>query len=238
MLISPKPLKDIFLCPEESNFYSYCLETLVLNNCIGSKSIIEFGSGDGSPVINSLLRTSFDGIIHGFEINPSACEAARAKIERYELSHKYVIYNCSFFDFTKPQADYLVSNPPYLPALDDKIYQPSLHGGIDGITVTKQLLSLSYENVLAMIASYSNPVDLIDYALARGYRVSNFLVSPLAFGYYSSELKVKNRIVELRKAHRGFYSKNLYLLAGVLFTRGHNFVVDLSNELVQLMTCL
>ncbi|HCF26214.1 MAG TPA: SAM-dependent methyltransferase, partial [Cyanobacteria bacterium UBA11049] len=29
MLTSSQPLKEVFFCPEESNFYSYCLETLV-----------------------------------------------------------------------------------------------------------------------------------------------------------------------------------------------------------------
>lgn len=237
MLISSKPLKDIFFCPEESNFYSHCLETLVLNNGIGSEPVIEFGSGDGSPVINSLLKTKFDGVVHGFEINNSACEAARAKIEEYELNHKYIIHNRSLFDCSTPQAKYLISNPPYLPALDNKLYQPSLHGGIEGITITKQLLALSYENVLAMVSSYSNPVGLIDYAIAKGYYISNFLISPLTFGYYSSEPKVKNRILELRKNQQAFYSKNIYLLAGVLFTQNES-KVDLSTELVQLMTSL
>jgi methylase of polypeptide subunit release factors len=237
MLTSPKPLKDIFFCPEESNFYSHCLESLVLNNCSGSESIVEFGSGDGFPVINSLLRTNFDGIVHGFEINTLAGEAAKSKIEEYGLTNKYIIHNTSLFESSKPLADYLISNPPYLPALDNKIYQPFLHGGIDGITVTKQLLALGYENVLVMLSSYSNPKGMINYAIAKGYYVSNFLVRSLKFGYYSSEPKVKNRIVELRENNMAFYSKNIYLLAGVLFTQ-HKFTVDISTELVQVMTSL
>ncbi len=237
MLTSAHPLKKIFFCPEESNFYSYCLETLVLNHA-GSKSIIEFGSGDGSPVINSLLKTRFDGVVHGFEINAAAAEVARARIEEYDLSHQYIIHNCSFFDSSKPQADYLISNPPYLPAIDNKIYQPYLHGGIEGITVTKQLLGLNYQNVLVMVSSYSNPVGLINYAIANGYWVSNFITSPLAFGYYSSEPKVKSRILELKEEQRAFYSKNIYLLAGVLFTKEPTSTVDLSSELIRLITCL
>ena len=238
MVTSSKTLKDIFFCPEESNFYSHCLETLVFKNCVGSESIIELGSGDGIPVISSLLRAKFNGIVHGFEMNPLSCEAAEAKIEEYELSDKYIIHNKSFFDSSKPQAEYLISNPPYLPALDNKIYQPLLHGGIDGITITKQLLALDYENALLMVSSYSNPEGLIDYAITRGYSIANFIVSPLTFGYYSSEPKVKSRIEELRKNNMAFYSKNIYLLAGVLFTKRDKAKVDLSTELVQLMTAL
>lgn len=238
MLTSSKPLKDIFFCPEESNFYSHCIETLVLNNCVGSESIIEFGSGDGSPVIQSLLRTRFNGVVHGFEVNNLACETANSKINEYELSDKYLIHNCSLFDSAKLDAQYLISNPPYLPALDNKLYQPLLHGGIDGITVSKQLLSLDYENVLLMMSSYSNPEGLIDYGITRGYCTSNFIISPLTFGYYSSEPKVMNRILEMRRNNMAFCSENIYLLAGVLFTKQEKAKVDISSELVQLMTSL
>ncbi|MEC4816638.1 MAG: SAM-dependent methyltransferase, partial [Scytonema sp. PMC 1069.18] len=58
-------MKDIFSCPEESSFYSNCLENLVLRNCKKSECVVEFGSGDGSPVINSLLKNKFSGVIYG-----------------------------------------------------------------------------------------------------------------------------------------------------------------------------
>jgi methylase of polypeptide subunit release factors len=238
MLTSSQPLKDVFFCPEESNFYSHCLETLVLKNCFNSESIIEFGSGDGSPVIKSLLRTEFDGTIQGFELNSLACQVANSRIKEYKLSDKYIIHNRCLFDSTKPNATYLVSNPPYLPALDNKIYQPLLHGGLEGITVTKQLLSLNYQNVLVLVSSYSNPEGLIDYAIAKDYSVTDFIILPIQFGYYSSEQKVRDRIRELRRNNRAFYSDNIYLLAGVLFTKESASTVDKSTELVKLMTSL
>lgn len=238
MLTTSQPLKDVFFCPEESNFYSHCLETLVFQNCFNSESILEFGSGDGSPVIKSLLRSEFEGVVHGFELNSLACQVANSKIREYQLSDRYIIHNRCLFDSAKPDATYLVSNPPYLPALDNKLYQPLLHGGIDGITVTKKLLSLNYPNVLVLVSSYSNPEDLINYALANNYVVSDFAISPLQFGYYSSEPKVKDRIQELRRNNRAFYSKNIYLLAGVLFTKESAYSGDVSTELVKLMTSL
>lgn len=238
MLLSSKPLKDIFFCPEESNFYAHSIETLVLNNCLGSESIVEFGSGDGSPVIQALLRTNFEGVIHGFELNRLASEAAQAKIDKYKVSQHYKIHNKCLFDASQPKAEFLISNPPYLPALDNNIYQPLLHGGIDGITVTKKLLELGYTNVLVMASSYSNPIGLINYARSIDYSVSNFIVSPLKFGYYSSEPKVKNWIVEMQKSNLAFYSSDIYLLAGVLFTKQQKNEVDLSTELLQLLTAL
>lgn len=238
MLTSSKPLKDVFYCPEESNFYSQCLETLVLNKCDSSTVVVEFGSGDGSPVINSLIKTKFNGIIHGFELNDAAYKIAESHIQEYEFSDKYVVHNTSFFDSSRPKAEYLISNPPYLPAIDDNIYQPLLHGGTDGSTIARRLLSLDYENVLLMLSSYSNPEGLINYAIAKGYYIANFIVSPLRFGYYSSDPKVRNTISELRRSGMAFYSENIYLLAGVAFKKQHNSVVDLSSELIQLMTAL
>jgi methylase of polypeptide subunit release factors len=231
-------MKSIFFCPEESNFYSHCLETLVFNQCEDSDSIIEFGSGDGSPVINSLLRTRFNGLVHGFELNNSAYKAANSIIEEYNLSDRYIIHNQCFFDSSKPDAEYLVSNPPYLPAPDNDIYLPALHGGTDGATLTKQLLSLGYENALMLISSFSDPEGTINHARDEGYSVADFVVVPLPFGYYSSQPKVKNTIEELRKNNMAFYSGNIYFLAGVLFKKQQEANQDLSQELVQVLTAL
>lgn len=239
MLTSSQPLKEVFFCPEESNFYSYCLESLVLHHCLNAETVLEFGSGDGSPVIKSLLKAEdFNGTIHGFELNRLAYQAANTRIKEHRLADKYKIYNRCLFESVRPYADYLISNPPYLPAPDNKLYQPLLHGGIEGITVTKKLLSLNCPNVLVLVSSYGNPEGLIDYAKAENYTVANFVVSPMPFGYYSSEPKVKQRIEEMRQDNKAFYSNNLYLLAGVLFTKRANSQVDLSNELVKVLTSL
>lgn len=237
MLTSSKQLKNVFYCPEESNFYSYCLESLVINQCSNSEVIVEFGSGDGSPVVKSLLNTRFAGTIYGFELNDVAYKIATLNIEEYELSHKYIVDNTSFFESSIPKAKYLISNPPYLPALDSNIYQPLLHGGVDGSSIARKLLSLGYENVLLMLSSYSNPEGFINYAIAKGYCVANFIISPLKFGYYSSDPKVKHTISELQKNGMAFYSDNVYLLAGVLFTQDKS-EGDLSTELIKMMTSL
>jgi methylase of polypeptide subunit release factors len=231
-------MKDIFVCPEESNFYSNCLENLVIRNCQNDESVVEFGSGDGSPVINSLLRNKFDGVIHGFELNTSACQVANSTIDEYNLAKKYVINNSCLFESSKPQAEYLIANPPYLPAPDKDIYMPLLFGGIDGAAITNDLLLLGYDNVLLLVSSYSNPRSTIENAKENGYSVNNFLLLPLKFGYYSSEPKVKKHIEKLRKNKMAFYSGNYYFLAGVLFKKWHECDVDLSSELAHVMTSL
>jgi methylase of polypeptide subunit release factors len=230
-------MKDVFFCPEESNFYSNCLEIFILRNSDQSDSIIEFGSGDGSPVINSLLRNHFNGVIHGFELNTSAWKAANLTIDEYNLTDKYIVNNSSLFEANKPEANYLIANPPYLPAPDADIYMPLLFGGEDGATVTNDLLCLGYENVLLLVSSFSNPISTIKQAQNNRYNISNFVILPLKFGYYSSETKVKNHIEKLRKNNMAFYSGEYYFLAGVLFQKKAS-VVDLSKELTQVMTSL
>ena len=184
-----------------------------------------------------MLRSDFEGTIQGFELNNVAWKIAQSQVKQYELSEQYTVHNCSFFDSPLYQsADCIISNPPYLPAVDDKIYQPLLHGGSDGSTIAKKLLSLDCDRVLLMVSSYSNPVGLIDYALDLGYSVANFEIAPLNFGYYSSEPKVKSAIANLRKQGMAFYSENIYLLAGVLFQKQQKSRRDLSIELIQLMT--
>jgi hypothetical protein len=104
--------------------------------------------------------------------------------------------------------------------------------------MARKLLAMGYENLLLMLSSYSNPEGLINYATAKGYSIASFLVSPLTFGYYSSEPKVRNMIEELRKNKMAFYSENIYLLSGVVFKKQSGMKVDLSAELIQIMTSL
>jgi 16S rRNA A1518/A1519 N6-dimethyltransferase RsmA/KsgA/DIM1 with predicted DNA glycosylase/AP lyase activity len=241
MLDYNEGFEKLFFCPEESNFYSYCLEKFVLNQCENRDIIVEFGSGNGIPVINALLRTThkFDGVIYGFELNPVACRIANTTIKEYQLDTRYVIYNASFFEVPKLHTTkYLVANPPYLPAPNEHIILPLLYGGIDGTTVTKQLLSLDFQNVMIMVSSYSNPVAITHHAMQCGYRVSDFWVSPLKFGPYSSEPKVKNHIMRLQENQKAFFTDRIYLIAGVLFQKKNPGVSDLSKELTQVMTVL
>lgn len=229
---------DIFCCPEESSFYSSCIEQLVLKQSQESTVILEFGSGDAVPVIDALKRTTFLGRVYGFELDEIAAKTAQKNIYKSRLNQTYTVESQSFFDATRPQADYLISNPPYLPALDNNISNPFLHGGLDGSQITRDLLSLRYPNVMLLLASYSNPESVIAYALDQGYKVENFWVTPLPFGQYSSEPKVRRYIHQMRVNKLAFYSQNIYLLAGVLFKKQSIASIDLSNELLQMMTAL
>jgi methylase of polypeptide subunit release factors len=230
---------DVFFCPEESQFYSQCLEKMVFNRCEPFEQVIEFGTGDGTPVINGLLKTRFTGTIHGYELSATACEVAKNRIKQYQLDGKYEVHNHCFFEGYKSiSANYLIANPPYIPAPDDRIYMPALHGGVDGATITNKLLSIGCETVLLMISAYSNPVETIQHAIDEGYSVIDFMITPLQFGYYSSEPKVRDWITKLRDENKAFYSANIYFLAGVLFQKISAGKTDLSAELIKVFKAL
>ena len=58
--------------------------------------IIEFGTGDGSPVIHALETWGqYTGVIHGFEISPSAATAARHSAAAHGVSNQYKVQLCA-----------------------------------------------------------------------------------------------------------------------------------------------
>ncbi len=84
------------MCDEESYFYSQVLEKLLLRNCRKQKStVIEFGAGDGTPVINALLRGASAGcdigesVVHGFELNAKAAAVATRNATDMGVHHQY-----------------------------------------------------------------------------------------------------------------------------------------------------
>jgi hypothetical protein len=230
----------IFYYPDESAFYSYCLDMLLFRSSTAPTKVIEFGSGDGLPVIESVRRTNYQGVVEGYEINEMACIQARDNIARYNLGERYRVHCQPFAAAELSERDCLIANPPYLPAADDNIRLPLLYGGEDGATVAKELLACGFTTALLILSSYSYPESIIRTAVAQGYRTLNFVISPAKFSYYSSEPAVQSRIKQLRGEKKASYSENVYLLAGVLFQRVEtaDAPVDLSDELIRLLTTL
>ena len=89
-----------FICPDESLRYALSLEDMVFKKLKDSPhaTVIEFGSGEGHPVIKAMLNSGFSGIVHGYEINAEAAEAATKLIAVNHLNRNYVVYNENFFD--------------------------------------------------------------------------------------------------------------------------------------------
>ncbi|MDE2020225.1 MAG: SAM-dependent methyltransferase [Patescibacteria group bacterium] len=234
-----------FVCQEESMRFACSLEQIVFSrfqNGNSKPTIIEFGSGTGEPVIWALdrNRSSFAGIIHGYEINVEAAETAERLIGEYGLAARYVVHPVSFFETQrKPQADYLIANPPYLPCKEEnkgRLFLPYLFGGESGNDISKKLLDCGYNNVFLEVSSYSDPVAVVEHAQQLGYKIENFSISPLTLGVYSRQNIVQERLQEMRKAGKAFYSNDGYLVGGAFFTKENNGKPDLSDDFLASLT--
>jgi len=209
----------VFCCLEESQFYSYCTEILLLNS-FSPDTVFEFGSGDGSAVVSAMHRTQFAGFVQGYEINPAACDLARKQINASGLGTRYLIFNACFFRNAQGfEKNFLISNPPYLPYSAKNLILPELSGGTDGTDIIKKLLSLNFRTVMMLVPGISNPLSVFAYAGDAGYRVSDFLVTQLPFGYYSSQPEIQQSIRILKEKNMSFFSDAGYLIAGVLFEK-------------------
>ena len=50
---------------------------------------------------------------------------------------------------------------------------------------------MGFDTAVLLISAYANPVETMEHARRLGYRCTDFMVTPLPFGYYSSEPKVR-----------------------------------------------
>ena len=231
-----------FVCPEESMRYAGSLEQLVFSKFRNGEAptIVEFGSGTGEAVISAILNSGFSGIVHGYEINPEASGIADHLISQFGMAKQYIVHNISFFEtLRKPQADYLIANPPYIPCENrELLILPGLCGGKNGNDVSKNILSSSYENVFLEVSSYSDPIGLIEHAKSLGYKITDFQISRMPFGIYSRQDIVQQRLNQMQGEGKAFYTDNCYLVGSAFFTKADNHEPDLSLEFLTCLTSL
>ncbi len=230
-----------FICSEESENYALSLQKMLFNalhaNCL-SPTIIEFGSGTGEPIISAILNSGFTGIVHGYEINLEAACAAQELIASCGLTSQYIIHTESFFSARDvPQADYLIANPPYIPA-DNKadLLLPGLCGGSEGNSVAKRLLSASYTHLCLEVSSYSNPAAQIQHAQNLGYSLTRFSITELPLGIYSRQPVVIDRIRQMQQDGKAFLGDDHYSVGSAFFTKRPENQPDLSLEFFAALT--
>jgi hypothetical protein len=175
--------------------------------------------------------------VRGFDINPPSVEAARANIAERGVADRYTVELGDFFDEADsaggPAVSTVIANPPYIPAPDRDILMPELWGGVDGNDLVLQLLKAGYDNVIAAVASYSDPETTVRTAEDLGYRVVNFLAMGLDFGPYSNEPKVRRQIRRLCDEGRGWAGEDGYMVAVALFTRNPDLPGDRAGQLLR-----
>lgn len=198
--------------------------------------VVELGSGDATAI--SDVVASLPGLrVRGFDISAPSVEKARENIRARGVDDRYTVELGDFFDQADasggPQIATVISNPPYIPAPDRDILMPELWGGVHGNDLVMQLLKAGYDNVIAAVASYSDPVATVRTAEDAGYRVANFLAMGLDYGTYSSEPKVREHIRRLCDEGRGWAGDDEYMVAIALFTRNPDVPGDRSDQLLR-----
>jgi methylase of polypeptide subunit release factors len=200
------------------------------------EGVVELGTGDATAIAD-VVRTLPGLRVRSYDISGPSVETARANIAGRGVADRYTVELGDFFD----QADSaggapvstVISNPPYIPAPDRDILMPELWGGVHGNDLLLQLLKAGYDNVIAAVASYSDPVATVRTASDLGYRVGNFLAMGLDFGTYSSEPKVRDHIRRLCAEGRGWAGEGEYMVAVALFTRNPDIPGDRADQLLR-----
>jgi methylase of polypeptide subunit release factors len=198
--------------------------------------VVELGTGDATA-IGDVVAALPELRVRSFDISATSVEAARGNIAARGIEDRYVVELGDFFDQADsaggPQVTTVISNPPYIPAPDRDILMPELWGGVHGNDLVLQLLKAGYDNVIAAVASYSDPEATVRTAEDLGYRVANFLAMGLDFGPYSNEPKVRRHIRELCAEGRGWADENGYMVAVALFTRNPDVPGDRADQLLR-----
>jgi predicted RNA methylase len=200
------------------------------------EGVVELGTGDATAIAD--LVRSLPGLrVRSFDISAPSVATARANIAARGVADRYTVELGDFFDRADSAAgspvSTVISNPPYIPAPDRDILMPELWGGLHGNDLVLQLLKAGYDNVVAAVASYSDPLATVRTAVDLGYRVVNFLAMGLDFGTYSSEPKVRDHIRRLCAEGRGWAGEDGYMVAVALFSRNPDIPGDRADQLLR-----
>jgi methylase of polypeptide subunit release factors len=199
------------------------------------EGVVELGTGDATAIAD--VVAGLPGLrVRSYDISAPSVERARRNIAARDVADRYTVELGDFFDAADaagaPPVSTVISNPPYIPAPDPDILMPELWGGVRGNDLVLQLLKACYDNVIAAVASYSDPRTTVVTAGDLGYRVASFLAMPLDFGPYSSEPKVREHIRRLCAEGRGWAGEDGYLVAVALFTRNPDIPGDRAGQLL------
>ncbi len=228
-----------FSSTDESAHYGFsvCMLLEQYRDQLGweDEGVVELGTGDATAIAD--VVAGLPGLrVRSYDISAPSVEKARENIRARGVDDRYTVELGDFFDQADasggPQIATVISNPPYIPAPDRDILMPELWGGVHGNDLVLQLLKAGYDNVIAAVASYSDPVTTVRTAEDAGYRVANFLAMGLDYGTYSSEPKVRDHIRRLCAEGGGWAGDDEYMVAVALFTRNPDVPGDRADQLL------
>ncbi|KLL12473.1 MULTISPECIES: class I SAM-dependent methyltransferase [Protofrankia] len=214
-----------FYDPVESSFYSWCVERLLSCAQLSpytAAGVAELGAGTGIPLLEAVGRSETLARVRGFERDPDAFRSAR-RLTELKGPVNYTVQFGDFFRYASGATERcVVANPPYLPGQPRRPGAPDLYGGARGAEVTCRILGCSFDLVMVMVASISDPLGVLAEATRCGYRVVDWVTRPIRFGPYCRDPEVWRRIQSLAAAGQAFFHQEGYLLAGVTWIRDHS----------------
>jgi hypothetical protein len=211
-----------FYDPEESSFYSWCVEWLLTCPDLRpytADGVAELGAGSGLPLIEAVGRAEATARVRAFEHDPQAFRTARRLVDLKGPANYTVEFGDFFAGVTTARERCVIANPPYLPARPTSADGPDLYGGRHGAEVTRRLLAGPFDLVMLMVSSIADPLDVLAEAGRRGYRLLDWAARPIRFGTHCREPAVWQRIHTLAADGRAFFRPQDYVLAGVTWLR-------------------
>ncbi|WP_281950965.1 peptide chain release factor N(5)-glutamine methyltransferase [Nitrosophilus kaiyonis] len=141
-------------------------------------NIAEIGTGSG--VISIILALKLkNSNFFATDISKDALEVAKKNIEKFKLTDKIVLKNCSYIDCLEEKIDILVSNPPYISNSfnleKNVLYEPhnALFGGEKGDEILKKIIDIAIEKKVKLLAcemGYDQRESISKYCEEKGLK--------------------------------------------------------------------
>ncbi|MEL6640622.1 MAG: peptide chain release factor N(5)-glutamine methyltransferase [Pseudomonadota bacterium] len=113
------------------------------------KRVLDLGTGSGC-ILLSLLAEQTDALGVGTDLSHAALKVAAQNVARLELDHRVELLRSDWYDVVSGTFDLIVSNPPYIaavemPALQPEVrdYEPrlALTDGADGLSCYRDIVA-------------------------------------------------------------------------------------------------
>ncbi len=122
---------------------SYLLQEHVERLVFGD--VLDMGTGSGIQAVIAASKADVTHVIAA-DINPHALEAARKRAEKAGVLDKVTLVQSDLFDGVEVRFDWILFNPPYLPA-EGGLEDPAWSGGMRGAEVIERFLSVARDHL-------------------------------------------------------------------------------------------
>ena len=122
---------------------------------LNSPTFCEIGVGSGC-ISASILANLPDATAIATEISDQALVVAKRNAEKHGVTDRLILKHGDLFDGVTGRFDMIVSNPPYIPADDEKNLQPevldyephnALFAGLDGLDIVRRLVMVAPQHL-------------------------------------------------------------------------------------------